>query len=122
MGGFFLDSIFRLIAKSAKSEHRANDAATWLRVDGKTSRFTFVNEVGNRARPLLVYSYEIGGETFYGSATGSPIGLEQVNQVAQTVDGVGIVHVRYDPSDLGSSRLLNQDNPNIPFEIDHAAY
>lgn len=110
------------MVKFMRSEVRVNQAANWLSVDGKTSRFTLESALGNRARPVLVYSYEIGGETFYGSATGALIRPEMACHVADTVDGIGIIHVRYDPSDPGSSRLLNEDNPEIPFEIDHVPY
>lgn len=70
--------------------------------------------------PVLVYSYTIQGETFYCSAIGASYGQEQMNQIEEAIKNVGIVHVRYNPSDPGSSRILNPDNPEIPFEVDHA--
>jgi hypothetical protein len=120
MGGFFLDSIIRSIARSVRVERRVENAEKWPTVDGKISRFILDSKSGDHGRPQLTFSYEINGETFYGSAVGTSIELKQINQVPDAINGIGIVHVRYDPSDPGSSRLLNRDNPIIPFEIDHA--
>jgi hypothetical protein len=78
-------------------------------------------EPGDRVRPRLVFSYEVIGETFYGGAVGVSIDLKQFDRVTDAINNIGIVRVRYDSFDPGSSRLLNQDNPKIPFEIDHTA-
>jgi hypothetical protein len=121
MGGFFLDSIIRSIARSVRGERRVENAQLWPTVDGKISRFTVGNKSGGDGHPLLTFSYEINGEMFYGSAVGTSIDLKQINQVTDAINGIGIVHVRYDPFDLGSSRLLNRDNPEFPFEIDQTA-
>jgi hypothetical protein len=121
MGGFFIDSIIRSIVRSVRGERRVENARSWPTVEGKISRFTLGNKSGDRVHPLLTFSYEINGETFYGSAAGTSIELKQINQVTDAIHGIGIVHVRYDPSDLGSSCLLNGDNTGIPFEIDQTA-
>ena len=121
MGGFFFDTIIRFITRAVQSEHRVKLVATWPIVEGRISRFAVGIGVGDHVRPILVYSYTIQGEEFYGSATGTWSGPEQMNQVKEAIKSVGIVHVRYNPSDPGSSRMLNPDNPEIPFEVDHTA-
>jgi hypothetical protein len=70
--------------------------------------------------PDLVFSYEVNGDTFYGSAGGIAIEARQINRVTDAINRVSTIYVRYDPSDPASSCLLNQDNTEIPFEIDHA--
>jgi hypothetical protein len=122
MGGFFLDSIIRSIVRSVRVERRVENAEKWPTVDGKISRFILDSKSGDHGRPLLTFSYVINGETHYGSTAGTSIETKQINRVTDAINGIEILHVRYDPSDPGSSRLLNQDNPQIPFEIDHAAY
>lgn len=77
-------------------------------------------ERGDLVRPRLVFSYEIIGETFYGEAVGVAIDIRQFDRVTDTTNNIGIVRVRYDSFDPGSSCLLNEDNPKIPFEIDHS--
>jgi len=120
MGGFFLDTIIRSITRAVQSSHRVKRAATWPIVEGRISRFAGIGG-GDHVRPVLVYSYTIQGEEFYGSASGTSSGPEQMNQLEEAIKGVAIVHVRYNPSDPGSSRMLNPDNPKIPFEVDHTA-
>jgi hypothetical protein len=119
MGGFFADVILRSIIKNLRGENRVENALSWPIVDGKVSMLSKGIESGDRVRPHLVFSYEIIGETFYGAAVGAPIDLEQFNRLIDVINNIGIIRVRYDSFDPGSSRLLNQDNPEIPFEIDH---
>jgi hypothetical protein len=121
MGGFFIDSIIRSIAKSVRGERRVENALAWPIIDGKISILSQGIEPGNRIRPRLVFSYEIVGETFYGGSVGAPIEPKLFNRVNDAINRIETVHVRYDPFDPGSSRLLNGDNPEIPFEIDHTA-
>jgi hypothetical protein len=63
-------------------------------------------EPGDRVRPRLVFSYEVIGETFYGGAVGVSIDLKQFDRVTDAINNIGIVRVRYDSFDPGSSRLL----------------
>jgi len=121
MGGFFADEIIRSIIKNVRGENRVENALSWPIVDGKISIFCLGNKSGNYGRPSLSFSYEIIGETFYGSAVGTSIELDQIDVITDAINRIGIIHVRYDPFDPGSNRLLNQDNPEIPFEVDQAA-
>jgi hypothetical protein len=121
MGGFFIDSIIRSIARNVRRQRRIDNALSWPTADGKISMFG-KNELDDHISPGLVFSYEINGETFYGSARGTSIETKQISRVTDAINGIGIIHVRYDPSDPGSSCLLNRDNPEIPFEIDHTPY
>ncbi len=119
MGGFFIDSIIRSIARSVRGKRRIESALSWPIAHGKISMFRPGNELGDHVFPNLVFSYEINGEAFYGSASGGPIESRQINQVTNAMNRIEILHVRYDPSDMGSSCLLNRDNPAIPFAINH---
>lgn len=65
------------------------------------------------------YAYQVNGQTHDGSATGLPIRDDQINQVGDVIDSLSAVRVRYDPAKPETSRILNEENPRIPFEIDH---
>jgi hypothetical protein len=81
---------------------------------------------------LALSRYEVNGETHYGSATGfdaddSPttgFNFEDPPTGAKcaAMDATTTLRVRYDPADPMSSRILNRDNPTLPFEIDHDPY
>ena len=128
MGGFFIDRVIRSIARSICRESRAKSAVSWPVIDAKISRFS-VPEVGQRGRPSLLYTYEVNGETHYGSATGFDIeyppktgfdfGDTATRAKRTAMDATTTLRVRYDPADPMSSRILNRDNPTLPFEIDH---
>jgi hypothetical protein len=130
MGGFFLDSIIGSIMKSIRRESRANTAENWPIVDAKVSNFS-APKVGDQGRPSLLYTYEVNGDTHYGSATGFDIGDPphtgfNIGDPPAPVNGAAMdattnLRVRYDPADPLSSRILNRDNPTLPFEIDHAS-
>jgi hypothetical protein len=68
---------------------------------------------------LLDYSYSANDKTFEGSATGFPIKDDRINQIGDVIDSLPTVRVRYDPANPERSRILNEDNPRIPFKIDH---
>jgi hypothetical protein len=121
MGGFLIDVVIRSIIRSVRRERRVANALSWPTVEGKISMFRLGNEFGDHVFPGLTFSYEVNGETFYGSVNGNSIESKQINRVTDAINSIRTIHVRYDPADLGSSRLLNQDNPEIPFEIDHAS-
>lgn len=128
MGGFVIDNVIRSIARSIRRETRATSADRWPVIDAKISNFS-APKVGERGRPSLLYTYEVNGETHYGSATGFDIGdplttgfnmgdpPTKVKRAA--MDAATTLHIRYDPADPMSSRILNRDNPTLPFEIDH---
>lgn len=61
----------------------------------------------------------MSGQTHDGSATGRPIEDDRINQIGDVIDSLPNVRVRYDPANPVRSRILNEDNPRIPFEIDH---
>jgi hypothetical protein len=121
MGGYFIDSIIRSLAKSVRGKRRVQSALSWPTVSGKITILSQGHILGDRLRLRLVFSYEINGETYYGGAIATSIEPKQINQMTDSINSIGIIHVRYDPADPESSQLLNQDNPGIPFEIDHAA-
>jgi|ERR1700722_1645588 hypothetical protein len=115
MGGFFLDSVVG-IARMVRRERRRKQALGWSVVDATSTRFT--TSYGSPTLPLLDYSYEFNGQTYTGSATGLPIKDDQINQVGDVVDSLSGLSVRFDPENAERSRILNEDNPRVPFEID----
>jgi len=82
----------------------------------------FGENTDGHASPDLVFSYEVNGEMFYGSAGGAAVETKQIKRVTDAINAIRVIHVRYDSSNPTSSCLLNQDNPDIPFELDHTPY
>lgn len=117
MGGFFLDSLVGSIIRTVRRERRRSQALRWNIADGTFTRFT--TSYGGPTLPLLDYTYQVNGENHDGSATGVPIPDDLINQIGDMVDSLPAVRVRYDPTKPEVSRILNEDNPRIPFEIDH---
>jgi hypothetical protein len=117
MGGFFLDSLVVGIVRMVRRESRRTQALRWSIADGTFTRFT--TSYGSPTLPLVDYTYEVNGQTYDGSATGLPIKDDRINQIGDVIDSLPTVRVRYDPASPEASRTLNEDNPRIPFEIDH---
>lgn len=117
MGGFFIDDLVFSIVRYVRRESRRNEALRWSVADGKFTRFTTSYEMPTL--PLLDYTFEVNGQTQEGSATGCAIPDDRINQIGDIIDSLPGVLVRYDPSDPRRSRIMNEDNPRIPFEIDH---
>ena len=117
MGGFFLDDLIVSIVGHVRRGSRRNQALRWSVADGKFTRFT--TSYGTPTLPLLDYTFEVNGQTQEASTTGRPIPDDRINQIGDTIDSLPGVMVRYDPSDPRRSRIMNEDNPGIPFEIDH---
>jgi len=117
MGGFFIDDLVVSIVRYVRRESRRNEALRWSVADGKITRFTTSYETPTL--PLLDYSFEVNGQTQEGSATGCPIRDDRINQIGDAIDSLPSVLVRYDPSDPRRSRIVNEDNPRLPFQIDH---
>lgn len=105
------------IKNSIVSKQRRSQALRWSIADGVITRFT--TGYGSPTTPQVVYTYDANGEAHYGEATGAPMKDDQINHVKEVSDSLGTVRVRYDPADPDRSRLLNEDNPRIPFEVDH---
>jgi hypothetical protein len=118
MGGFFLDGIIGSIMKRIRRQNQANTAEGWPLVDGKVSN----SGLGSRGCPGATYSYVVNGETWYGSCKGFPLRDTDAEQARAILSALPSLHVRYDPSDPAESRVLNRDNPRLPFEIDHLPY
>lgn len=117
MGGLFLDDLVIGIVRMVRRESRRKQALGWSIADGKFTRFT--TSYGSPTLPLLDYSYQANGQTLDGSATGFPIKDDGINRIGDVIDSLPTVCVRYDPANPERSRILNEDNPRIPFEIDH---
>ena len=115
--GLFIDSIVASIARAVRRESRRSQALRWNIAEGAITRFT--TSYGWPTVPLLDYTYQADGQAHDSSATGSSIRDDQINQIGDVIGSLATVRVRYDPAKPGRSRLLNEDNPRIPFEIDH---
>ena len=117
MGGFFVDSLIVSIIRGVRRERRRSQALRWSIADGRFTRFTTSYE--SPTLPLVDYTFQVNGESHDGSATGLPIKDDQINRIGDVIDSLQVVRIRYDPNNPKRSRLLNEDNPRIPFQIDH---
>ena len=121
MGGFFIDSLVVGIVRTVRREVAiAAKPFRWRIADGTFTRFT--TSYGSPTLPLVDYAFQVNGQSHDGSATGLPIKDDQINQIGDVVDSIPTLRVRYDPANPQRSRILNEDNPRIPFEIDHLKY
>ena len=113
-----LDDLLRSILKGQKMAFRANKAKHWPALDATISLFSA--EPNSRGiRPVVLYSYVLHRENWRGSCIGQPIKASQLENVRSSLLALPTIRVRYDPTRPGVSRALNQDNPGVPFEIDH---
>jgi|ERR1700733_879931 hypothetical protein len=112
----FADNLVAGIVRMFRRESRRRRALGWNITDGQLTRFT--TSYGSPTLPLLDYTYRVNGQSQAGSATGMPIRDERINQVGDVLDSLPVLHIRYNPANPGRSRLLNEDNPGLPFEID----
>lgn len=117
MGGFFIDSLVVGIVRLVRRERRRSQALSWSITDGTLTRFT--TSYGSPTLPLVDYAFQVNGQSHDGSAAGLPIKDDQINQIGDVIDSIPTLRVRYDPANPQRSRILNEDNPRIPFEIDH---
>jgi len=115
--GIFLDSVIASIIRTIRRERRRSQALRWSIAEGTVTRFT--TSYASPTLPLLDYRYQVNGQAYDGSATGSPIKDDQINRIGDVIDSLTVVRVRYDAAAPERSRLLNEDNPGLPFEIDH---
>lgn len=104
---FLWDNIIGAIVKGIRRENRASTAAEWPTVDAR---------IVSSSKSGVTYSYVVNGETWYGSCVG-----DSFRDVA-CKSAIEVLHVRYDPTDPAESRVLNSDNPNLSFQIDHDPY
>ena len=116
--GLFVDNIILKIVREVRREHRRKEALRWNVADGKVMRFTTTGGFGVFTCPILGYSYRVNGEDYTGSATGVSIRDSEINSIGDGVDALTSVRVRYNPEDPRENRLLDEDNPRLPFEID----
>jgi hypothetical protein len=107
---------FAAISMFLRRKRRRAESLRWNLVDGKLTRFTTSGKIPTR--PLVDYAYQVDGQTHKGSAAGLPIEDGQVNDIGDVMDALPLVRVRYNPAHPNKSRILNEDNPRIPFMID----
>lgn len=118
MAGFFIDDVIRAIARNVRREVRIRKAAKWPVALGKILRFRTTDGDWHGLRPIVDYEYEVNGQIEYGFTTGFST-KRDINQVGDAVEALGELRIRFDPSDPYINRVLNEDNPKLPFAIDH---
>jgi hypothetical protein len=116
--GFFADDIVRGIYRAIQRSRRRNSALKWPIADATVTRFEAFDEFWNAFRPVVSYSYQVNGATCYGVVKGTSINRELVDKVGDAVETLPGLSVRYDPNDGSLSRVLNEDNPKLPFWVD----
>lgn len=108
-----------MIARNVRREVRTNRAVKWPAVEARILKFRTGVGIGHRLHPIVDYSYEVNGETHYGFATGFQIGHGEIHRIGDEVEALPSLRVRYNPVDPYASRVLNEDNPKLRFEVDH---
>jgi hypothetical protein len=117
MGGFFIDDVIRTIARTVRREVRIRKAAKWPVAVAKILRFRTTDGDWQRLRPVVDYQYEVNGQIQYGFTTG--YSSKEINGVGDAVDALAELKIRFDTSDPYVNRVLNEDNPKLPFVVDH---
>jgi hypothetical protein len=119
MGGFLLDSIISGIVKHVRRERRLKNTADWLTLNGKILEFTLRDGVWNEPRPFLAYTYSVNGESQHGVIWGLPLNKAEIAQITYLSGTLPDLKIRCNPADPYSHWVLNEDNPQLPFQIDH---
>ncbi len=117
--GFFFDNVVRAIVKNVRREKRASTAENWPIVDAKVAQSSCG---GVSKRPVVTYSYAVNGETWYGTCVGHYLGDTEIEKARSALSAIPVFRVRYDPSDPAESRVLNRDNPKLPFQVNRDPY
>jgi hypothetical protein len=116
----FVDSIMRTAIKAFRQESRRKAASKWA-----LARAT-ITKVGVGSAPEIrlhvPYTYEVSGETHYGSTVSMPLDADIVDNARKHTESLQALQIRYDSADPLESRALNQDNPALPFEVDQDPY
>jgi hypothetical protein len=79
--GIFLDSLIASMFRTVRRERRRSQALRWSIANGTVARFT--TSYGSPTLPLLDYTYQVNGQAYEGSATGSPIKDDQINRIGR---------------------------------------
>ena len=116
----FVDSIMRTAIKAFHQESRRKSASRWALAKATISKVGVGTAPETRLH--LPYTYEVGGETHYGSAVSMPFHADIVNKARKSAESLTTLQIRYDSADPLESRVLNQDNPALPFEVDQDPY
>ena len=118
----FADDFILMIARNLRRVTRMKKAAKSPIVDGRVLKFRTDEGDFHRLRPVVEYEYDVNGENQYGFAVGFSLNVKGINQIGDRVEDLHHLKVRTSPVDPTISRLLNQDNPSLPFEVDHNAF
>jgi len=118
----FADDLIRSIVRFVRREVRLRKAAKWQITEARIVRFRTMEGDFHRLRPVLDFEYEINGEMQYGSAAGFSKGSREINELGDACEQLHSLKIRRDPSDPAVNQVLNDDNPALPFAIDHDTF
>jgi hypothetical protein len=110
-----------LLVREMRRERRRKEALRWSVADGNVVGFKTEDGLMGCSRAILAYSYKVKGEVYSGTATGVSLLNNEINQIGDALGGVSSLRVRYDPGNPRENRLLDEDNPRLPFDLDLAA-
>lgn len=113
-----MDSAIRAIIRAVRRDSRQRESGEWQVARATVRGIGVRDAVWNGFRPVVNYSFEVNGESFYGAVAGFEISRDYVDQVAEKVKSLEALWVRYDPADPYRNRVLGADNPSLPFEVD----
>ena len=117
MNVFFLGDLTRSLLGFVRRKNRAHEAKRWPVVDAIVSGFTLEPDLRG-IRPVVHYSYALNNATWHGTCIGFAIKEPLLKRLHETLNAQQVIRVRYDPTDLGCSLVLNRDNPGLPFKVD----
>lgn len=113
----FADQLIVSAFRFFKRQKLIREASKWNIVPAKIRQDT--SAAFSAVRQSIAYTYEIDGETHYGFATGEVFARNASKLAADFFKTDPTLQVRVNPADPLDSRLLNEDNPKLPFTIDH---
>jgi hypothetical protein len=113
----FVDDIMCGAVREIRRRSRIKAASRWMPADATVSSVNIRDTFEPRVQ--VSYRYELDGETHYGVAISVPIDRSAIEQFRKRTETLSALRIRYDLADPLESRVLNGDNPALPFEVDH---
>jgi len=113
----FLENLLGGATNLVKRQKHEHEALGWQRVAGKITRHSTP-----RTGPTVLrvdYEYRLDEQGYSGTCNSFKIRSEDALRIGQALDASPVLQVRVNPDDPSQSRILNSDNPRLPFEVDH---
>ena len=117
MMGLSIGDLIERASRFFKRQTHEREALDWQRTVGKITRYTTTSS--GETLPLLDYDYTFEGQAYSGSFTGFKIRDEDIQRIGDLLAANSLLHIRVNPRDPAQSRVLNRENPRLPFDIDH---